>query len=837
MTELTLRRMYGFGENMSSEDLVRRRSCELVNTPLPCVNKAIHHIEKLEVKIKEWFLQNEGIPQKKSIKWASSESGIDGVRDITAESTVLHITGVGLIDKGEDFPLKQYTEDVISEVIQLIWRLEVDHQEAEEALKLEKKRKQGLTTQIDTLSQWKLSTLPEAVQKEYDACAEDLSELQWHVFCKKQELENAQDKAAKTEAVNVKLKKEIDFIRKQRPLLEQKLNHEGDATSRIQQAQSEATRLLNAAEVKLEASRMSFEKVTAEANRERSDMAAKVGEVKRTLQVCRGNLQNAENIWTECTSDLLDTDRKIEDGKMLYSELLNEKQQVTESETSWNQQVTDLKYELDDQEKKYTDLTNIYSRLSQEMEIMEADFQTRLSDLEQQLHEKLHTLRDLEYENKTLTLENEDISTKISNSYRMRSKLEADIQRMQKSLVRKEEQTNDVLKELAKVSVQHTASKAKLIELEEQLSKEETRLKALVDTLRKRIIEEVKSGQVTLARINAMMAERQQKQEENRKIKAELVKKVEEVEQPLAQLEAELIKLTHLYNKKSEELRMVRQQKQQCDKEFSLESQELEHQKKNLQQQLHTTQMQISEVSGQLKNTMEHTEKCQKSTCDLIQYGNIIGNTIKATENAIAKLQQNSNIQELKLNNVKDTSEYLLKEIDMSTQHMNARKRDYDLQMKIRQEAQKQSLGALQAALDENAALVKEYQTLQTSYLDEKDKQLGIFESRLSMEATVRDYLQISVLQSRMHQALVEFFKQQGLYNQAGLARFQAASQENAQKILDVQEEMSKTIQHISAFLTSVTDGSPREDSKENKQSIWHAETKDRESHTVHITV
>lgn len=38
-----------------------------------------------------------------------------------------------------------------------------------------------------------------------------------------------------------------------------------------------------------------------------------------------------------------------------------------------------------------------------------------------------------------------------------------------------------------------------------------------------------------------------------------------------------------------------------------------------------------------------------------------------------------------------------------------------------------------------------------------------------------------------MHRALVEFFKQRGLYNQAGLAHFQAASQENAQKILAVQ--------------------------------------------------
>uniref|UniRef100_A0A8D2NRA4 Uncharacterized protein n=1 Tax=Zosterops lateralis melanops TaxID=1220523 RepID=A0A8D2NRA4_ZOSLA len=50
------------------------------------------------------------------------------------------------------------------------------------------------------------------------------------------------------------------------------------------------------------------------------------------------------------------------------------------------------------------------------------------------------------------------------------------------------------------------------------------------------------------------------------------------------------------------------------------------------------------------------------------------------------------------------------------------------------------------------------------------------------------------------------------LSSQAGLARIQAASQENAQKILAVQGELSKAIQHITAFLRSLTDGLPTSD-------------------------
>lgn len=830
----------GLIKSMDSVDSARRRSCELVNTPLPCVNKAIHHIRKLEGKAKELFVED--IEQKKSVTWATCVNNEDASVDGPVESPILNIKGVGLFDKdspesGADVSLKPNTEAVISEVIKLIWRLEADRKEAEEALKLERERKQGLLRQIDVLSLWKLHNLPEAVQKEYDACALDFSELRWHISRNKQELETAQAKAAKTQAANTKLQEEVVFIEKHRPLLDEKLNHEGDDMAKIRQAQAVATQLLNEAEIKLKAATLSFQKVTAEANEERTVMAAQLSEAKRTLQVCRDNLSHSETIWAKCSSDLMDTDRKIEEGKKLYSELITEKQQLTESEYSWSHQVTDLKYELDDQEKKNKQLTNVYDRLSQEAKEKESEIQSQLSHLEQLLHNKLHALRDLEYENKTLTLENEDLSIKISNSYKTRNKLEANIRRMQKSCMKNEEQTTKVSKELSKVSVTHSASKSKLAELEDKSSKEERRLKNLVDSLRKQIIEEVRITQNTQARINALIADRQQKENENKKLKDELSKMVREIERPVAELESEIRKLTEFHAKKSEELSSIRQKKEQCDEKFSTNRQQLGYQKRTLEQQLNITQMKISEVSEELKNTIERVLQFQKSTQDLILYGNVIQNTMKSTQKAIVTLEQNYNLQELQLNNVKDTSAQLLKEAESYTQRMKREDEDYNIQLQTRQKVQKQSIAALEAALTENTTLASEYKTFQESYLDEKDKLLVNYESRLRREATIRDYLQISVLQSRMHRALVEFFKQRGLYNQAGLAHFQAASQENSQKILAVQEEMSKTIQHISAFLTSLTDGSPREDGKENKQSISHAETKDRESHTVHITV
>ncbi|XP_075172474.1 coiled-coil domain-containing protein 178 isoform X2 [Anomaloglossus baeobatrachus] len=784
--QITPRRLYGTNTSMAFKE--RRRSCELVNTPLPCVNKALSHIDKLEGKIREWFLHHDDIAQKKCVTWASSVTS----EDAKVESPTLQVRGIGITDKdfleqSGDSSMREDTTAVISEVVQLIWRLESDRQEAEEALKLEKERKGRLITQIDVLSQWKLYNFPEAVQKEYDACAQDFSELQWLISCKKQELEKAGDKMAKTEAVRTRLEEKIDFIKKHRPLLDDKLHLEGNAMSRIQQAQAEATILLTEAEKKQQSAQMSFEKVTAQANQERHIMATKLTDIKRNLQNCRDNLSSSEKTWAEYSSDSLNTDKQIEDGRKLYSDLLSEKQQLIDSENSWNHQVNELKYELDDQEKKSKELSNIYSKLSKEAEILKSDFQAQLSDLEQQLHKTLHALRGLEYENKTLTLENEDMSIKTANSHKMKSKLEIDIKRMQKSHLRNEEQTHNTSKELSHVSASHAASKRKLSELEYQSSKEESRLKNLTDTLRRQVIEEVKAAQLIQARINAIIAERHQNQKDYNQMKEELVKAAEEIEQPVAALEAEIAKLTNFHAKKAKTLKFTRQQKTQCDEEFSLTNQQLRQHRSDLKHQLEDTQMKMSVISGQLKNSIDCTENFEKSTRDLIRYGIVMEKVIQSTVNVIGTLQQNYNLLELKLKDLEDTSEHLIQEIEMYTQRMKTEDEENNLQLQIRRKVQNQSSKALEIALKENVAVAKEYQTLQSSYLDEKDKLMVNYETRINMEAAQRDYLQISVLQSRMHRAMVEFFKQRGLYSQAGLARFQAASQGNAQKILAVQ--------------------------------------------------
>ncbi|XP_030361395.1 coiled-coil domain-containing protein 178-like [Strigops habroptila] len=139
--------------------------------------------------------------------------------------------------------------------------------------------------------------------------------------------------------------------------------------------------------------------------------------------------------------------------------------------------------------------------------------------------------------------------------------------------------------------------------------------------------------------------------------------------------------------------------------------------------------------------------------------------------------------------------------------------------------------------MKENLLLAQEYQIIQNYYLKSKEDLTEIYANRIRVETAMKDHQQLWALQKRLRGALAAQRRQHGLSNQAGLARIQAASQENAQKILAVQGELSKAIQHTTSFLHSLTDGSPATENNANNQCIPDAEIKDKKSHTVQITV
>lgn len=68
---------------------------------------------------------------------------------------------------------------------------------------------------------------------EYERCARDTLELQWHFDCKSRQLRQVQNQILKIEAVSRRIQEDVDFMKKHSPLLEEKLNLEGEAVKDV----------------------------------------------------------------------------------------------------------------------------------------------------------------------------------------------------------------------------------------------------------------------------------------------------------------------------------------------------------------------------------------------------------------------------------------------------------------------------------------------------------------------------------------------------------------------------------------------------------------------------
>lgn len=84
---------------------------------------------------------------------------------------------------------------------------------------------------------------------EHEACTRDISELKWHLKLRRDKLHQVTDRLIKTEVLNRRLNEDIDFIKKNGPLVKEKLQLESDFMIQINTAQHKVLFTINFVQV------------------------------------------------------------------------------------------------------------------------------------------------------------------------------------------------------------------------------------------------------------------------------------------------------------------------------------------------------------------------------------------------------------------------------------------------------------------------------------------------------------------------------------------------------------------------------------------------------------
>ncbi|XP_072184177.1 coiled-coil domain-containing protein 178 [Excalfactoria chinensis] len=772
----------------------RQRSCAFVNTPLPCINKAIHHIQELEVKMGKYFQQYDHVFKEEKKPWITEQVCAESNED-TWLSLSTNLDFQDAIVSREDsktLTLKQEMAALLLEVTKLIKRLEADRMEAEKALERERQRRKKLCMEIDSMSLWRLQHFPAAVQKEYERCARDILELQWHFDCKSRQLRQVQNQTLKIEAVTRRIQEDVDFMKKHSPLLEEKLNLEGEAVKDVLLAYEKASKLYSDVHSELVKIQKTMKRIDEEANKKIKSMYEKIKCAEMLLSQYKNELKHSEFIWTEYCMKLKETEEKIIKDEKHLEELVKQKAEIQEDAKCWNSKVEDLNNKVTAQADENVKRSDDCSDSVKAMEELKSTRETDLQNRKQKLLKINETVDNLKRENEELQGESEEILQKLGNC-----------------------QGIDSVSILGMQPVKNN--------LELNLMKEIQDAKGICEVIQ--------------AKVKTIYDDLREKQREKLKKREEDMKRIEEIERHIGHLEAKFKRKEDLFNENLKKLTYLNQRVQELDKKQKQTEQQLKQKRNSLQQQLNAMQEKQSFLSSQIDNNYHTVENLKNELKELTELWNMKQTQMEDAEKSFTDLRKNLNGVMFKQQNVQTLFNHLQDELAEYEKRLKQEEKVYGELLQTRKEDLKNSKANLEQFIRENLLLAQEYQVTQKRYLNCKEDVTELYDSRIKVENSFRDHQQLWVLQSRMRRALAAYLRLRGLHGQAGLARIQAASQENAQKILAVQGELSRAIQHITAFLHSLTDGSATIDNNANNQCILDGETKDKKSHTVQITV
>ncbi|XP_041805799.1 coiled-coil domain-containing protein 178 [Chelmon rostratus] len=798
----------------------RRRTCALLNSPSPCVNNAIYHIQELKMTVENWCQQpgkyqphidKDKHQYSKMLRFQSRDSDTESVT-----STELFVEGIAIsarvfhpLESCPLSPLLKKINDVLGEVVYLIERLEADRQYAEEALHKEKRRKRFLENKVDSISLWKQQEHSFVVQKEHEACIRDITELKWQLKLERDKLDQAQEKLSHTEVLNQRLHEDISFARKQVPIVKENLDLQRGIINRINGAQAEADEVCSKTQCDLVLVQNEFKKMELDTNREKTSLEHVLLTMKNQLANKLEDLNQLKMLEKGLCAEIKGAESTVALTEEKCTAITQRIPEIMELEKTEKDRILQLKIQIEGEMQQNNKLQEKLIALQEDIEKKRLNGEAEVSCTEEQLHSKHNAFAVLRKENMEYEQNVEDYKTKLSESEKAVKQMREERKQMLQKIIDNDDQWEKAKEEVTQVVDQHSVTQTKLEEQEQLTFMEEQRARKEIENLRKDL-----TGQMTAlellkgqcANINEELYRQQRSSElTNQKLQKEF---------------KDASSATNALETKTEKIKKLTETLEKIQREHTNILDNLEKEKKLKCDHLKAAQDIHTASIKRLDNTLGRISDLVKKSEEYRDASNEVEKIIESMPEVIAELQSVFDVVEFKNKSAALIMSTLQSDINNCQQRTQRSMQTHTAHVTARKKEMEDTKQALKTALKENNQLSREYEGLKKILMEAKQEAVSALSEKNHAHKSFHYYTQLSLLQKRMHKALVKYFKQRSLYSQAELDRCQALSQETDQKIKTAQEGLSEEIQLISALLQSLTDESTTtDDAGVNKQA------------------
>ncbi|XP_039876548.1 coiled-coil domain-containing protein 178 isoform X3 [Simochromis diagramma] len=785
----------------------RRRTCALLNSPSPWVNSIIYHIQEMKMTVENRCQQSGRYQSQakysKTLRFQSRDSDSDSVM-----STDLYVEGFAIcarvfcsIESCPLSPLLKKINDVLSEVVYLIERLEADRQHAEEALLKEKKRKRFLESKVDSISLWGQKEHAYVVQKEHEACIRDITELKWQLKVEREKLDQAREKLSHTEGLNQRLHKDISFAKKQVPIVKEKIDLQKDLVNEIDAKQAEANDVRSKIQHDLLLAQNRFKNMELAAKKEKISADQELLALKNTLAKKLESLNQLKMMDDGLHDEIKDAEKTIalaEEKCALITQCIPEMMELEKTETDT---IAQLNVQIEGEIHTNKKLQEKLISLQEDIAKTKLNGEAEVSRIEEQLESKRKTFAALRKENIQYEQSVENYKTKILESEKGVKQMCEERKQMLQKISDNDEKWERAEEEVTQVVSRHSVIQAELEEQEQLTFAEKERARTEIENLRK----DLTGQRTTLEQLKTQCADldEQLKQQQRKSMltNQQLQKEFEDASSVTKALETKMEEIKKMIDNleriscehRKTLINLKNEKDLQCD-----------HLK--AAQDLHSAAVQkYDDTVGRMSDLMNKSEEYRDASDKMEKIAENIPEVTAELQSVFDVLEFRNKSAALIMStlqfDINNCQQRTQRSMQTHTAHVTARKK----QMEDTKEA-------LKIALKENTQLASRYEDLRKILMEAKQESVSALSEKNSAHKSFHYYTQLSLLQKRMHKALVKYFKQRSLYSQAELDRCQALSQETDWKIKTAQEEMSEESELISAFLQSLTDDSTTTD-------------------------
>lgn len=821
--------------------IFRRRSCELTKASSPCINKAVSHLELLQNVIEDWFRQKEEEtfreqpverealkkelrfsrdPTYRTIQSASSRESALSLRHPTS---ALSVQGVGISKDEEteqEIPKTVVpflgAEDVIDEVMTLLARLENDRQDTDVAYEREKERVVRLADKVDSHCRRRITELPAVVQKEHEECIIDLNELQWHVAYSSRNQERIKGRMDIAEVLNRRLKEDIEFVKKHIPLVEEKLELELEAMSKIRNAQTDTDQELDVTITRQNKTEAKSSEAFTKAETERGHIKHELDTVKDALSNINEELSEAKMTFNAYSHQINDMQQQLKDNEQELKVLEVKNENARVAEEMQGAKVRDIQGKIMESESEHARLDAENTQLTAELNARKTQYGNTIRELELAIKGRDNKLRLVVRKNQEVEMEVQDLMDKIGECQRQKVSDEKNVARIHKEMQKVQQQMSVTTDEFNRVAGINANIRDTLVNEQEKTFKMEESLKITAETLKKQVKDEVHTRTVLSSRITADTQDLQKSRVEIREKKNKMMFDIREGK--AAKVADDVLTAVGGVRQKVEKLRTTKQDKVQKKRELSAQREETvkrkEESTKRFNERLTQIEPHHSHLKGDLLNVnkrLDHMEwksdvmKNKMEDMDKSQgmMDRLVTNTAKSLDTLTSDLEE-INIQLEAHQKMEDDLRIQYNEVLGRIRSNEANHRSFiDERHKVQRDLEMRKKKSIQ----ENTDLASQYRTAQNDYMTLKDKLMNNFENRVKLENAIKDCRQLQALQVRMHSAMLEYYKYRGLYNTSELTRMEDSSYSNSKKVTALQENMDSALKNITNFIQTQMTG------------------------------